>query len=83
MINRGVDRLVTVGPFDPSARDYLQRHARHPVSFVDTLPAADRLAGALLFVSDTNDDAAATDSAFEQGHLNMVRERDLVARFQL
>jgi hypothetical protein len=54
-----------------------------PVSFVDTLPAADGLAGTLLFVSDTNDDAAATDSAFAQGHLNMVRERDLVARFQL
>ena len=83
VINRGVERLVTVGRFDAGALDYLQRHARHPVSFVDTLPAADGLAGTLLFVSDTNDDAAATDSAFAQGHLNMVRERDLVARFQL
>lgn len=83
VINRGVDRLITVGPFEPGARDYLRKNTRHPVSFVDTLPAAKKLAGTLVFVSDRNEDAGATDSAFAEGHLNMVRERDLAARFSL
>ena len=83
VINRGVKRLLTVGPFEPGARDYLRRHARHPVSFADTLPPPAGLADTLVFVSDRNDDAAVTDRVFEQGHINMVRERDLAARFSL
>ena len=83
VINRGVERMVTVGPFDAGARDYLRRNAKHPVSFVDALPSPTGLANTLVFVSDRNDDAEVTDTLFEQGHLNMVRERDLVARFSL
>ena len=83
VINRGVDKLITVGPFDAGARDYLSRHCRHPVSFVDTLPEAAGLSRALVFVSDGTDDAAASDAAFIGGRMNMVRECDLVARFTL
>jgi len=83
VINRGVERMVTVGPFDFGARDYLRRNAPHPVSFVDTLPSPCDLANALVFVSECNDDSEITDALFEQGHLNMVRERDLLARFGL
>ena len=83
VLNRGVGRLLTVGPFEPGARDYLQRHAGHPVSFVEKLPPDDELAGTLVFVSDRNEDLDATDDAFAHGRLNMVRERDLVARFAL
>ena len=83
VINRGVERLITVGPFDRHVRDYLSRTARHPVSFFDALPSPTSLANTLVFVSDRNGDAEITDTLFEQGHLNMVRERDLLARFSL
>ena len=83
VLNRGVKRLITVGPFDAGARDYLRKHAPHPVSFADTLPSPTRLANTLVFVSDRVKTAEITDTMFEQGHLNMVRERDLVARFSL
>ncbi len=83
VINRGVDRMVTVGPFDSAAREYLRLNARHPVSFVDTLPSPAGLANTLVFVSDHNEDSELTDRLFEQGQLNMVRERDLLARFSL
>lgn len=83
VINRGVDRLITVGPIDAGARDFLSRRSPRPVSFVDTLPPASSLAHALVFVSDRNDDGDATDIAFDQGAINMVRERDLAARFSL
>lgn len=83
VINRGVDRLITVGPIDAGARDFLSRRSPRPVSFVDTLPPASSLAHALVFVSDRNDDGDATDIAFDQGVINMVRERDLAARFSL
>lgn len=83
VINRGVKRLVTVGPFEPGARDYLRRHASHPITFTDTLPSPTGLTDALVFVSDRNTDAEITDTLFAQGGLNLVRERDLVARFSL
>ncbi len=83
VINRGVKRMVNVGPFEKGARDYLRRNASHPISFVDTLPSPTGLADTLVFVSDRNGDAAITDTLFEQGVLNMVRERDLAARFSL
>jgi hypothetical protein len=83
VINRGVEKMITVGPFDRSAKDYLKRHASHPISFVNTLPSPTGLANTLVFVSDRNDDAAITDVLFEQGHLNMIRERDLAARFTM
>jgi hypothetical protein len=83
VINRGVKRLLTIGPFEPAAREYLRRHARHPVSFADALPAAASLDDTLVFVSDRTDDADRTDAAFEAGRLNIVRERDLTARFSL
>ena len=83
VINRGVDRLITVGPFDAGARDYLRRHARHPVTFVNALPKPATLGRALVFVSDRNADASRTDAEFSRGHLNIVRERDLAARFSL
>ncbi|MEO5880983.1 MAG: glycosyltransferase family 2 protein [Caldimonas sp.] len=83
VINRGVDRLITVGPFDAGARDYLRSHARHPVTFVDALPKPASLERALVFVSDRNDDARRTDAEFSRGRLNIVRERDLAARFSL
>ena len=83
VINRGVDRLITVGPIDAGARDFLSRRSPRPVSFVDTLPPASSLAHALVFVSDRNEDGDATDIAFDQGAINMVRERDLAARFSL
>ena len=83
VINRGVDRLITVGPVDAGARAYLRLKSPHPVSFVNTLPPPSGLARTLIFVSDRNRDAAATDIAFDQGVLNIVRERDLAARFSL
>jgi len=83
VINRGVERLITVGPIDAGSREFLRRKSPRPVSFVDALPPASSLAGALIFVSDRNGDADATDRAFDQGVLNMVRERDLAARFSL
>jgi hypothetical protein len=83
VINRGVKRLLTVGPFEPAAREYLRRHASHPVSFADALPAAASLDDTLVFVSDRSEDADLTDAAFAAGRLNIVRERDLAARFSL
>ena len=83
VINRGVDRLITVGPVDAGARAYLRLKSPHPVSFVNALPPPSGLARTLIFVSDRNRDAAATDVAFDQGILNIVRERDLAARFSL
>jgi len=83
VINRGVKRLLTIGPFEPAAREYLRRHAKHPVSFADTLPAGNDLDDTLVFVSDRNHDEKNTDAAFSAGRLNIVRERDLAARFSL
>ena len=83
VINRGVKRLVTVGPFDKGACDYLRCNAPHPVTFADTLPPPAGLADALVFVSNCNADADLTDRLFEQGGLNLVRERDLVKRFSI
>ena len=83
VINRGVKRLLTVGPFEPAAREYLRRHAEHPVSFADSLPAAGALDDTLVFVSDRTRDAEKTDAAFAAGRLNILRERDLAARFSL
>ena len=78
VLNRGVERLVTVGPFDANALDYLRCHAQHPVEFAATMPPPQGRAKALLFVSDR----AAHDEAHDsQGTMNMVRERDLVERF--
>lgn len=83
VINRGVKRLLTIGPFEPAAREYLRRHAAHPVSFADALPAPASLDDTLVFVSDRSEDADRTDAAFAAGRLNIVRERDLAARFSL
>jgi len=81
VINRDVELLVTVGPFDPGAREFLRRNAAHPVVFADTLPSPADLDKALVFVSERS--AEATDDLFEQRAFNFVRERDLVARFSL
>ena len=83
VINRGVDKLITVGPFAAADREYLRRHSPRPVSFVDVLPPPTRLARSLVFVSDRNRDSEATDTAFAEGLFNIVREGDLAARFGL
>jgi hypothetical protein len=83
LLNRGVEQLVCVGRFDSAAAGYLKRHAAVPVRFVDQAPDAQTLNNALLFVSEQQDDFE-LDDALRAGHnLQMVRERDLCARFGL
>ena len=83
VLNRDVDRLITVGPIDAEAREFLRARSPRPVSFVDALPAPSTLSRALVFVSDRHRDEAVADQAFDAGVVNMVRERDLAARFSL
>ncbi len=83
VLNRGMQRLICIGPFDPGAKDYLQRHAEQPVQFVKQAPRAEGLANAVLFVSDriTNFDPSQETRA--ANNLQVVRERDLCDRFGL
>ena len=83
VIHRDVDRLVTVGPIDAPAKEFLRARSPHPVSFVDALPPPETLARTLVFVSDRHGEDDAAGAAFDHGFLNIVRERDLAARFSL
>jgi len=80
-LNRGMQRLVCVGPFDDSSRGFLVQHAARPVEFVDA--PAPELRDALMFYSDR---AAANEpdiTELQARNLNLVRERDLCERFGL
>jgi poly(ribitol-phosphate) beta-N-acetylglucosaminyltransferase len=81
-LNRGVQRLVCVGPFDAGARDYLQKNADHPVEFL-TQPPGQALQDALLFVSDQLSGYAPSAQEQQARNLQVVRERDLCERFGL
>ncbi len=83
VLNRGMQRLVCVGQFDPGARDYLKRHAVHPVDFLARAPKPGSLANALLFISDQLDGEAPGLEQQRAHNLNVVRERDLCDRFGL
>ncbi len=83
LLNRGVEQLVCVGRFDPGAAGYLQQHAAVPVRFIDGLPDAQTLHNALLFVSEAQDDFDLDDALRATHNLQLVRERDLCARFGL
>ena len=81
-LNRGMSRLVCVGPFDPHAKDYLKRHAERPVDFLVTAPDP-KLEDALLFVSDRLDGFDPSVEEQQARNLHVVRERDLCERFGL
>lgn len=81
-LNRGMERLVCVGPFDVHARKYLTQHAERPVDFLQTLPTA-RLKDALLFVSDRLEGSEPSVEEQQACNLHVVRERDLCERFDL
>jgi hypothetical protein len=81
-LNRGMERLVCVGPFDTHARSYLMQHAERPVDFVHTLPTKN-LKDALLFVSDRLEGHAPSVEEQQACNLQVVRERDLCERFGL
>ncbi len=83
VLNRGMQRLVCVGDFDRGARDYLKRHAEHPVEFVARAPKEGSLANALLFISDQLADYDPGAEERRSNNLNVVRERDLCERFGL
>ena len=81
-LNRGMQRLVCVGPFDPGAKDYLKRHAQQPVDFLNQAPKAS-VTNALLFVSDRITDFDPSPEERQSRNLQIVRERDLCERFGL
>jgi poly(ribitol-phosphate) beta-N-acetylglucosaminyltransferase len=81
-LNRGMQRMVCVGPFDTPVAEYLAQHAERPVEFLREAPAAP-LHDTLLYVSDRiagfDPDAAEQQAC----NLHVVRERDLCERFGL
>lgn len=81
-LNRGMQRLVCVGPFDPDAKAYLKRHAQRPVDFVNQAPRA-AMKDSLLFISDQITDFEPSLEERQQRNLQVVRERDLCERFGL
>lgn len=85
VIHRGVGRLVTVGPFGAGTLDFLKRHSPLPVSTLERMPAAPELSDALVLVSEGADEAelAAADAGAGAASVNLLRERDLMARFGL
>lgn len=83
LLNRGVEQLVCVGRFDTAATRYLQQHASVPVHFVDRPSQARSLDRALLFVSEAQQDFELDEALRATPHLQLVRERDLCARFGL
>jgi poly(ribitol-phosphate) beta-N-acetylglucosaminyltransferase len=83
LLNRGVEQLVCVGHFDPGAAGYLKRHATVPVRFVDGTLDAHKLHNTMLFVSEQQDDFELDDTLRATHNLQLVRERDLCARFGL
>ena len=82
LLNRGVEQLVCLGRFEESAAGYLRTHADVPVHFVDTPPPTQALDNTLLFVSDEHDDELPALLPAAR-NLQLVRERDLCARFGL
>lgn len=83
LLNRGVEQMICVGPFDPAAAGYLRSRAAVPVSFVDRVPDAHTLSNALLFVSERQHDFELDDTLRATHNLQLVRERDLCSRFGL
>jgi len=83
LLNRGVEQLVCVGRFDHGSAGYLQRHATVPVRFVDGTLEAHELHNTLLFVSEQQGDFELDDTLRATHNLQVVRERDLCARFGL
>lgn len=83
LLNRGVEQLVCVGHFGDHAAAYLKRHAAVPVHFVERAPPPQSLGNALLFISEQQDDFDLDDALYAGQPLQMVRERDLCARFGL
>jgi poly(ribitol-phosphate) beta-N-acetylglucosaminyltransferase len=83
LLNRGVEQLVCVGQFDGGATRYLEQHARVPVRFVDSAPRMDELSNTLLFVGEDQDDDELDEAARAGHNLQVVRVRDLCARFGL
>ena len=83
LLNRGIEQLVCVGRFEHAAAGYLQRHAAVPVHFFDHAPEPHSLTNALIFVSDQQDDFELDDAQRVGHNLQLVRERDLCARFGL
>jgi len=81
-LNRGMERLVCVGPLDPGAKEYLKKHAVRPVDFVGEAPQPS-LKDALLFVSDRAPEFEPSVEEQQERNLHIVRERDLCDRFGL
>jgi len=81
-LNRGMQRLVCVGPFDPHARAYLERNAERPVEFASAAPKSS-LKDALLFVSAGIDGFELGVEDLHARNLHVVREQDLCERFGL
>jgi poly(ribitol-phosphate) beta-N-acetylglucosaminyltransferase len=83
LLNRGVEQLVCIGRFDAGTAGYLKQHAQVPVRFCDQPPRAEELRNTLLFVDDEHDDSALDDMLCAGHNLQVVRVRDLCARFGL
>jgi hypothetical protein len=81
-LNRGMERLVCVGPFEAHSRTYLRQHAERPVDFVHTLPPP-AVQDALLFVSDRLEVSDPSIEEQQARNLHLVHERDLCERFGL
>ena len=81
-LNRGMERLVCVGPLDAGAKEYLKKHAVRPVDFVGEAPQPS-LKDALLFVSDRAPEFEPSVEEQQERNLHIVRERDLCDRFGL
>ena len=83
LLNRGIEQLVCVGRFDAGAAGYLKSHATVPVRFANGPPDAHTLRNTLLFVSEEQDEFDLDETLRAAHNLQLVRERDLCARFGL
>jgi len=81
-LNRGVQRLVCVGPFDADVCTYLERNAERPVEFSDGAPEKS-LKDALLFVSAKARGFDPDIADLRARNLQVVHEKDLCDRFDL
>ena len=83
VMHRGVERIVTVGDFPQSTLDFLERHSPLPISATRQMPAALELCGALVLMSDGCEEAEPAIIGEGASPVNLLRERDLMARFGL
>ncbi len=77
-LQRGMQRIVCVGPLQAEQQAYLREHARLPVVFVPGLLPADAMPNTLVFALDQADLVSGFDA---QRHVRVVTESDLAGHF--